>query len=427
MPQWENSNISISSKGIKAGRHINIGGGDITIKSSGHSISSDGTLVIENEPSLDLDAYYSGANSKGIKAAGRLTITGGSINISRSYEGIESKDTIDISGGNIKLKASDDGMNAEKLIAYSGGEIFIDADGDGIDSNGDIEISGGTVIVAGPTSNMDGALDCGDFGNHIAVTGGILLAYGSSGMAEYPSSSVTTQNTIGIGTQLSAGSILCLRDESENDIITFEVLKDASSICISTPDIKTGSKYTVYSKGTCTGVAVNGIYSINGIALGSDEAIYEGGTELETLEIKSTVTLGSRASSMGGFGGIGGGGMGNGGMGNGSMGDGIGGGMGDGSMGDGIGGGGMGGFGGDQNLRPDGNKDFAPDGNKDFRPGKDQDFNQGGSPDSMDNMNGTPETGDSPPDIPDNMPDIPKRDNMPQSDSLPDAGNMPER
>ena len=62
----------------------------------------------------------------------------------------------------------------------------MDADGGNLDSNGAIEMTGGVVIVNGPTERMNGAID---YMNGFNVTGGLLVAAGSSGMAEAPSES----------------------------------------------------------------------------------------------------------------------------------------------------------------------------------------------------------------------------------------------
>ncbi|RYD04943.1 hypothetical protein N752_12205 [Desulforamulus aquiferis] len=57
---------------------------------------------------------------------------------------------------------------------------MINASGDGIDSNGSLYMDGGTVLVNGPTNNGNGPLD---HDRMAEITGGTLVAAGSSGMA----------------------------------------------------------------------------------------------------------------------------------------------------------------------------------------------------------------------------------------------------
>lgn len=67
--------------------------------------------------------------------------------------------------------------------------------------------TGGTILVCGPTGNGNGALD---YDGSCEITGGILVAAGSSGMAEAPGSSssqcslmVTYSSTQPAGTPLA--------------------------------------------------------------------------------------------------------------------------------------------------------------------------------------------------------------------------------
>lgn len=120
---------------------------------------------------------------------------------------------ITINDGTIHLVASDDGINAsggngeaamggppmrgggpggfesgDSYLYINGGYIPVDANGDGIDANGPIEMTAGTVIVNGPTNDGNGLLDyLGAFN----ISGGYLVAVGSSGMAKAPSTTST--------------------------------------------------------------------------------------------------------------------------------------------------------------------------------------------------------------------------------------------
>ncbi len=186
---------SESYKGIKAGSDILISGGAFNIDSSDDCVHSNNTVTVSG------GTYTLSSGDDGIHADNDLAIAGGTLTVKKSYEGIEAEE-IKISGGKINITASDDGINAaggadsssggERFgrgsfasssgnIVISGGYIYINSSGDGIDSNGTISLTGGTVLVSGPTSSGDAAFD---YETSASVSGGTLIALGSSGMAE---------------------------------------------------------------------------------------------------------------------------------------------------------------------------------------------------------------------------------------------------
>lgn len=288
----------IKSKGIKAGNAVSVIGGKLTVNSTGHAISSDGTVNISgDETYLELHAECTAvrANSKGIKAEGDLVISGGTVIVGYSYEGLESKSgAVAISGGSVKITASDDGINASGnptgSIQISGGSLFVNASGDGLDSNGNIYISGGVTCIAGPTSSGDGALDCGDSNNYISVTGGVLVAYGSVGMAEYPSADYSTQCSIGTNLTASQGTLVSLCDSDGNLVAAFVAEKNFQNVVISTPEITVGQTYTLSTGGSIDkGDTSDPVYTSGSVS---------GGTIAATFKIESTVT-GSGGSSFG--------------------------------------------------------------------------------------------------------------------------------
>lgn len=297
-----------SAKGIKAVVGIKIDSGNIKIDSSDDSIHSNGNVEI-NGGSINVSS-----GDDGIHADSVIDINDGDINISKSYEGIEAE-TININDGNIKLVASDDGINAaggndgssmngrpgQNSFASSGNgtinlnvEDIVDASGDGIDANGSIYMKEGTVIVNGPEDNGNGALD---YDGKFEISGGLLIAAGGAGMAQSPSTT-STQNSVNIFTSLSANTLIRIEDESGNEVITFAPSKNAQSVVISSPNIKTNESYKVYTGGESTGTSIDGLYS---------EGSYSGGTELESFTAASTVTTVGQA--RGGFGEPGGGRM----------------------------------------------------------------------------------------------------------------------
>jgi len=307
-----NSDISSSSgsaKGLKAAVDITIEGGTINIDSSDDSIHSNDSLTIKG------GNIILASGDDGIHSDSTLEISGGDISITKCYEGIDSE-AITINDGNINLVASDDGINSaggndgflmgrrpgqnnfdssgDNYLHINGGYIAIDAIGDGLDINGPIDMTGGIVIVNGPTSNFNGALD---YYGAFRITGGFLVAVGSSGMAQAPSTSSTQYSVmLNLSSSQSADTMVHFETEDGEEILTFVPTKAYQSIVLCSPELKNGSTYIVYSGGSSTGTATDGLYS---------SGIYTAGTQITSFTISSIVT--SIGSSSGGFPGGGGG------------------------------------------------------------------------------------------------------------------------
>jgi len=181
--------------------------------------------------------YIAGGNFEisseddGIHATSSVTIDDGNINISKSYEGIEGQ-TIDILGGIINLVASDDGLNAASGNDQSAnGGMFGNKDMFASDENCYIAISGGIIKI-----NADG--------DGVDSNGGVLVAAGSSGMAQNFGND-STQCSMLVSTQNMQTKDVVLNDESGNQILKFTPEKQYNSVLISTPDIQLNKTYNV--------------------------------------------------------------------------------------------------------------------------------------------------------------------------------------
>lgn len=257
--QWETTldkEDTQSAKAIKAVNNLTIMGGNFNIDSSDDSIHCNNNIVVSG------GTIKAAAGDDGIHADNILNITGGKISILKSYEGLEAS-SISISSGTIDIVASDDGINVAGgndgssmdgrmgqntfsssnncILTIESGSIKINAAGDGLDANGSIYIKGGEVIVAGPTNSGNGALD---YARECVVTGGTLLAYGASGMAQSPSSN-STQNTICINGSYNAGDKLEIKNGTEA-IYTIMLEKSCQSIVLSSSLLKDNNTYTLY-------------------------------------------------------------------------------------------------------------------------------------------------------------------------------------
>ncbi len=285
----------VSAKGLKASTSITIDAGNFTINSADDTLHSNNTIII-NDGTFNLSS-----GDDGIHADTTLTINNGTIDITESYEGIESS-LITINDGNINIVSSDDGVNVaggtdgsglggrpsgqgnlsdtgDEYLYINGGTIVVDADGDGIDVNGAIEMNGGIVVVNGPTSSRDGALD---YDNTFKINGGVLVAVGSSGMAQAPSSS-STQNAmlISFSGTLSANTMVHIETSSGNELLSFVPTKSYQSLVFSSSEISTGSSYDVYYGGSSTGTVSNGLY---------EDGSYTTGTKYTNFTQNSVIT-----------------------------------------------------------------------------------------------------------------------------------------
>jgi len=286
-----------SAKGLKAGVDLTIDGGTITIDSSDDSLHSNGTITING------GVIVAASGDDGMHADTSVTINGGELSITKSYEGIESA-VVTINDGIIRVVSSDDGINivggvdgsgmggrpgqgtfnysGSNYLYINGGYLAIDAGGDGIDANGAVVMTGGVVIVNGPTENMNGALDHMGF----KITGGFLVAVGSSGMAQAPDTTSTQYSVMmNFSSAVQAGTIIRVQTQDGKDIVTFAPAKTFQSVVVSSPELTKGATYVVYGGGTSTGTLADSLYS---------GGTYSGGTQITSFTISSILTtLGS--------------------------------------------------------------------------------------------------------------------------------------
>ncbi|MBQ4317407.1 MAG: carbohydrate-binding domain-containing protein [Clostridia bacterium] len=311
-----------SYKGIKASSDVLIHNGNFNIDSLDDAIHSNNTICIEG------GKFNLKSSDDGIHADADLAISSGEIIIAKSYEGLESS-RIFVSGGSIDIIASDDGLNAAGgndasaennpfgqeeqggfgkhqggfgkdvfdngigEIVISGGYLHINASGDGVDSNGSFTLSGGVVLVSGPTNNGNGAFD---YGKSAKVTGGILMAAGSSGMAQgFSEAENQGAMLVTVGNQ-NAKTSIALCDEDGNCIVTFIPIKSYQTLVVTSPEIKQGGKYKILVGATAENTDSNG---------------YAHNTTVSNGTTASEITMTELIYGNGGFGGGGfGGGMG---------------------------------------------------------------------------------------------------------------------
>ena len=283
------SGSSVSVKGLKASVNLIIDQGEYIISSTDDAIHSNGSLVIND------GTYEITTKDDAIHADGVIYINNGDINITGSYEGIESA-VIKINDGDIQIISSDDGINiaggndgsghggpgmgggfnvsTDYQLFIDGGRIAVYSTGDGIDANGYITMTNGTVLIHGPTSNMNSALD---FDGGFNISGGLLVAAGSSGMAQSPGSSSSQESMhLNFNGTISGGTMIHIESSDGTGVLTFVPEKNFQSIVFSSPEIAGSITYDVYSGGSSGGLESNGLYT---------GGTYTSGTKLGSLTL----------------------------------------------------------------------------------------------------------------------------------------------
>ncbi|MBR0402750.1 MAG: carbohydrate-binding domain-containing protein [Lachnospiraceae bacterium] len=276
--------IVCAEKGLSAEDSVRIAAGAVTVESG-----EDGVHVENDDETVDAYFYMSGgslaiaAGDDGIDAAGTLVIDAGTIDITQCEEGIEGL-VIVINDGDISVVSADDGINASDgsggevmgmmagassgaSLTINGGSIYVNSSGDALDSNGNLYVNGGTVYLDGPTSDGEGAIDIGD-GAQGVITGGTLIAAGSSGMAENFGQSSTQGSILYSFGQQAAGTAVTLTDASGNVLAEYTPSKSFSSIVISVPGIEAGQTYTLTVGGQSYTVEMTGLIYGQGMMTG---------------------------------------------------------------------------------------------------------------------------------------------------------------
>ena len=238
-------------KGVKADLEGYITGGKIRIITEGGLYYSNGSTESHNYTGNtdNLPAAYT-SSPKGMKIGykddtvtpnetyGVLKISGGDIMIRTSgnnAEGMESKGTLDITGGTLLVYAHDDAINSTGDMTISGGTtVAVGTNNDAIDANGNMYLKGGTIIACGANGAETGI----DINEHQ----GIISATGS----------------------VSANSSISVSNGSKT-LFTFTMppvsYSGSNVMIISTPDLSSGSTYTLTAGSSSASVTASNTIS----------------------------------------------------------------------------------------------------------------------------------------------------------------------
>lgn len=296
---------SASCKGLKAGKAMMISGGSITIDAQDDALHTNGDMTISGGECI-LSTGDDGAHAalsltvldgkitvltsyEGLEA-NQITLAGGDLDITATDDGINANggsngfsggfgggfgggrggmggsfggrrnDTNNQSGdmtppdnNNMTLPdnsnmqtPSDDTTDKQPVLLITGGKITVNADGDGLDSNGNLRVEGGDITVNGPSNGGNGALDIGTENGGVGfISGGTLIALGTSSMAENFGSTSTQCAFLVTMNSFGAGETITITDSQGNVLYTGVTVKSANSVVFSSADLVVGETYTV--------------------------------------------------------------------------------------------------------------------------------------------------------------------------------------
>ena len=141
---------------------------------------------------------------------------------------------------------TDDTTDKQPVLLITGGKITVNADGDGLDSNGNLRVEGGDITINGPSNGGNGAIDIGtENGGAGFISGGTLIALGTSSMAENFGSTSTQCAFLVTMNSFGAGETITITDSQGNVLYTGVTVKSANSVVFSSPDLTVGETYTV--------------------------------------------------------------------------------------------------------------------------------------------------------------------------------------
>ena len=191
-----------------------ISGGSLTLSSSDDGITVADTLDITGDTDINIKTCYEGIEAGTINIGTKDSQSGPDIVIYSNDDGINaaskssttyvyadeseekytkttvssSDNVLNVYSGYVNVMIADDETHTITLPVKNGNNntITYSADGDGIDCNGSFYAYGGTIIVFGSTSSDNSPIDTDS--TYYIGSGVTLLAVGSSGMIENPTS-----------------------------------------------------------------------------------------------------------------------------------------------------------------------------------------------------------------------------------------------
>lgn len=226
--QAGNDGIKSTSAAKEGKGYVEISGGSVTVRCGGDGISAETELRISGG---ELDIQTNGntdlVSCKGLKAKTDLVITGGDIRIDADDVGVKAEQTLRILGGELTVIAGEDGLRAG-----SGGTGFGAA-------VGTVEIGGGTILVSAATDPIDARAA-------LLVSGGTVLACGTSKTTK-SFSPESAQAYLRFTVRGWAASAVSVTDASGAELAALTATFGYNTVLFSSPELSAGQTYTVHA------------------------------------------------------------------------------------------------------------------------------------------------------------------------------------
>ncbi len=256
------------SDGLRANDYVAIDGGEIEINADGDGIEVEKGFVGINGGRLTIHS-----NNDGIKASNQeddptitpyVMINHGVMMINSAKKGIVSDGNLAMHGGVVSVHSTGDGLFAKGRIALMGGYLYAhSAEKQSLDGDQGIELSGGIAILQ--SDGTEPALKSDD--DQIIIKGGTIVIAGAVDLMIQSEG----QGYLKCGT-VSENEIIDIR--GQNSLLSTGFIRAYHHVVISTPEIRQGTSYDLYTGGSFSGDHVYGLL-INGT--------YQGGSLRQTI------------------------------------------------------------------------------------------------------------------------------------------------
>lgn len=240
--------IDSADDAVHSNMDLTVNGGSFDIATGDDGFHADETLTVA-AGTVRISQSYEGLEGLHIQ------VTGGDITLKATDDGLNAAGGNDQSGfGGVRGDRfggkggpgmggmGGGGMSASNgSIVISGGILAVNASGDGIDANGTLEITGGNTTVCGPTQGDTATLD---YDTSAVISGGSFVGTGASGMAQTFSDSQQGVISLSVGNQ-TAGTRITVADSQGNVLLEQTPEFNYAVAILSCPELEKGQTYTV--------------------------------------------------------------------------------------------------------------------------------------------------------------------------------------